>query len=142
MADSIYLTIFAILRILWRLLVPRTKVVFYRESNGNAPLLEWLDSLPSGAIAKCRARLERLGELGYEIRRPEADLLRDGIYELRIGLQGKNYRMLYFSHGNTAAVVSHGLVKERVVPPREIDRAIARKRNFESDPTRHSYEET
>ena len=64
----------------------------------------------------------------------------DGIYELRVSLQGINYRMLYFFHGDTAAVVSHGIVKERVVPPREIDEAIARKRNFVQDPERHTYE--
>ena len=42
-------------------------------------------------------------------------MLRDGIYELRIGLQGLNYRILYFFHGKEAAVVSHGLIKERRV---------------------------
>ena len=43
-------------------------------------------------------------ELGHELRRPEADLLRDNIYELRIGLQGINYRILYFFHGKQAAL--------------------------------------
>jgi hypothetical protein len=35
------------------------------------------------AWAKCRERIRRLAELGYELRRPHADFLRDGIYELR-----------------------------------------------------------
>lgn len=65
--------------------------------------------------------IERLQNLGHELRRPEADYLRDGIYELRVGLRGMNYRMLYFFHGRTAAVLGHGLVKEREVPPREIE---------------------
>ncbi len=39
-------------------------------------------------------------------------------------------------------VVSHGLVKERRVPPKEIATAIKRKRNFEADPLRHTHEET
>jgi putative component of toxin-antitoxin plasmid stabilization module len=68
------------------------------------------------ARLKCRARIKRLAEFGHELRRPEADYLRDGIYELRVALQGRNYRMLYFFHGQVAAVVSHGLVKERAVP--------------------------
>jgi hypothetical protein len=29
-----------------------------------------------------------------------------------------NYRMLYFFHRTVAAVLSHGLVKERAVPPK------------------------
>jgi hypothetical protein len=31
---------------------------------------------------KCHLRLERLREMGHELRRPEADFLRDGIYEI------------------------------------------------------------
>jgi len=76
--------------------------------------------------------------LGHELRRPEADLLRDGIHELRLSFQGVHYRILYFFHGAVAAVVAHGIVKERVVPSKEIDRAILRKRRFELDPDKHS----
>jgi len=75
------------------------------------------------------------------LRRPEADLLRDSIYELRVGLQHVNYRMLYFFHGRTAAVISHGLVKEDKVPSKEIDRAIEKKRKFEQNPDAHTYME-
>jgi hypothetical protein len=53
-------------------------------------------------------------------------LLRDKIYELRASLQGIHYRILYFFHGNLAAVVSHGIVKEDRVPPVEIAHAISR----------------
>jgi len=75
------------------------------------------------------------------LRRPEADYLRDGIYELRIGLRGINFRILYFFHGREAVVVSHGVVKERIVPPKEIDRAVLRMNKFLSDPEFHSYED-
>ncbi|MFI5458562.1 MAG: type II toxin-antitoxin system RelE/ParE family toxin [Isosphaerales bacterium] len=70
--------------------VPRTEVVFYVEENGTVPVIEWLDGLPEKAQVKCLARVKRLEELGHELRRPEADFLRDGINELRIGLQGVN----------------------------------------------------
>ena len=75
--------------------------------------------------------MERLRELGHELRRPEADLLRDGIYELRASLQGVHHRILYFRHGAIAAVVA----------PREIDRAIERKKRFEANPAKHRHEE-
>ena len=83
-------------------------------------------SIPRPAVVKCRVKLDRLRDLGYELRRPEADYLRDGIYELRLRVQRVNYRMLYFFHGNTAAVVCHGILKEKVIPPKEIDRAVKR----------------
>jgi hypothetical protein len=49
--------------------------------------------------------------------------------------------MLYFFHGDTAAVVSHGIVKESAVPAKEIDKAIERKEAFAKAPKLHSYEE-
>ena len=105
------------------------------------PVLDWFDALPDKVKAKCLVRIERLKEHGHELRRPEADYLRDGIYELRVGYRGVNYRMLYFFHGPTAAVVSQGLVKERMIPPIEIRKAIERKKKFERDPKCHTLEE-
>ena len=91
--------------------MPKTQVVFYREADGAVPVLEWFDDLPTKAQDKCRVRIQRLAELGHELRRPEADILRDGIYELRIGLAHVNYRILYFFHGRVAAILAHGLTK-------------------------------
>ena len=122
--------------------MPKTKVLLYQEDDGTVPLLEWLDSLTSKAVSKCRVRIERLAELGHELRRPEADFLRDEIYELRVGLQGQNFRMLYFFHGKAVVVLSHGVVKEQEVPPKEIDKAVERKRQFEANPKQHTHEET
>ncbi len=70
--------------------MPKTNVVFFQEEDGSVPILEWLDSLQPKALDKCTVRIERLGELGHELRRPEADFLQDGIYELRVGLQHVN----------------------------------------------------
>jgi hypothetical protein len=61
--------------------MPRTKVVFYREAEDAIPLLDWFEKIPARAKAKCRLRLDRLRELGHQLRRPEADYRRDGIYE-------------------------------------------------------------
>ena len=116
----------------------RVAVVIYRETDGSVPFLDWFKKLSEKAQDKCRVRLERLAALGHELRRPEADFLRDGIYELRVRLRTTNYRMLYFFHGRTAAVLSHGVSKEDQVPTYEIDRAIARKAQFTAHPLRHT----
>jgi phage-related protein len=99
--------------------MPQTIVLLYRDDNGSVPFLDWFDGIPRKAQDKCRVRIERLRELGYELRRPEADYLRDGIYELRVRLKRVNYRMLYFFHGDAGAVLSHGLVKEKKYHPRK-----------------------
>jgi Phage derived protein Gp49-like (DUF891) len=52
-----------------------------------------------------------------------------------------NYRILYFFHGWMAAVLAHGLVKEREVPTKDIQVALERKRCFEQDPHTHTYRE-
>lgn len=120
----------------------KVKVVFYKEKDvATAPVLEWLDTIPLKARLKCLIRIERLREEGHQLRRPEADLLRDKIYELRASLQGIHYRILYFFHGNVAAVLAHGIIKEDCVPPIEIDRVIQRRKNFEIDPEAHTYKE-
>ncbi len=121
--------------------MPKTTVVLYREEDGSCPFLNWYGELPVKAQAKCLLRLERLRELGHELRRPEADYLRDGIYELRVRFQHVHFRILYFFHGTVAAVVSHGIAKEGALPAKEIDRAIQRKRRFEADPAKHSHSE-
>jgi phage-related protein len=79
--------------------------------------------------------------MGHELRRPESDFLRDGVYELRVRHQSVNYRMLYFFHGRVAVVLSHGLQKEKEVPSREIDLAVKRKTKFTANPKKHTAEE-
>ncbi|MBL8237256.1 MAG: type II toxin-antitoxin system RelE/ParE family toxin [Bryobacterales bacterium] len=113
--------------------MPQTEVFFYRELDESVPLLGWLDDMPAKVQSKCAERIDRLGESGHDLRRPEADFLRDGIYELRASYQGVHYRMLYFFAGKAVVVVSHGLTKEREVPPKEIDLAVKRKKQVEAN---------
>ena len=118
-----------------------TRLVAYRDAHGRAPLRDWLDGLPQKARDRCLVRLERLEKLGHELRRPEADYLRDDIHELRTKHLKMNYRMLYFFHGPQVVVLSHGFAKQQAkVPTREIDLAVQRKRNFEEDPTARSFD--
>jgi phage-related protein len=121
--------------------MPQTHVVLYQDDDGSVPVLDWLDSLGIKARAKSLVRIERLKELGNQLRRPEADYLRDGIYELRMSIQGIQHRLLYFFHGRAAAVLSHGLIKEREVPSKDIELALYRKQCFEAVPEAHTYNE-
>jgi phage-related protein len=122
--------------------VPPTRLVLYRNDDGSVPLLQWLEELSPRARAKCRVRLERLAQLGHELRRPEADTLRDGIHDLRAKDAGVNLRILYFFHGRRTAVLTQGFTKQRSqVPTHEIGIAVRRKAAFEADPLAHEYED-
>ena len=121
--------------------MPATEVIMFQERDGTVPLIAWLDKLPQKVQDKCLVKIQRLEEKGYELHRPEADSLRDGIHELRVAFRGMQYRMLYFFHGQQA-IISHGLKKESVVPSQQIDLAIGRRARFESDHMKHTYRET
>lgn len=120
--------------------MPRTTVLMFQESDGQVPLLEWMDALPAKVQDKCIVKIERLGELGHELRRPEADLLRNGVYELRVAYRRVQYRMLYFFQGQEI-VISHGLRKESEVPEEDIRTALRRMETFKNNPRKHTYEE-
>ena len=123
--------------------MPETRVVFYQEADGQAPVVDWLAELLENnerAWANCRARIELLAQFGHELRRPAADYLRDGIYELRAKQGHVQYRLLYFFHGRQVAILAHGLTKEDEVPKADIERSLKRKKLFESNPKVHTYE--
>jgi len=120
--------------------MPETQVIFFSERDGRIPLLDWMDTLQAKVQDKCFIKIERLKELGYDLRRPEADYLRDGIYELRPIYRRIQYRILYFFHEGCAVLV-YGLIKETKEFDRQIDEAIIRKNMFEVNPQAHTYEE-
>ena len=118
--------------------MPEINIVFFQDDSNAAPVLDWILSLDPKVQTKCLARIQRLQQQGHELRRPEADYLRDEIYELRVSHLRTNYRILYFFHERTAAVLAHGIVKERQVLPQEIERAIERKLKFQQNPDRYT----
>ena len=119
--------------------MPVTEVRLYRDNKGKVPALDWLRGLPRTVQEKFNTRIEKLRELGHELRRPLAAYLRDGIYELRVKHRHDQYRMLYFFHRQEAVILSHGLKKkERKVKDVEINLAVSNKRKYCSNPEVHT----
>jgi hypothetical protein len=121
--------------------MPSTEVRAFRDSDGAVPVKHWLDNLERSqpkAYHKCLARILELAEKGSAMRRPHADYLRDGIYELRATLSGIHYRMLYFFFGSNAVAVSPGITKEKKVPKGAIELAIKRRALVSSSPDRYT----
>ena len=119
--------------------MPRTELITYKEKDGSVPLLKWMDTLSREIQDKWTARFERLEELGYELRRPECDILRDKIYELRLKKGRVNYRILYTFVGKNVVLLSHGCYKKDKVPEAEIDKAIINRRNYLANPSVHTF---
>lgn len=121
--------------------MPESTIYVYRDSAGRQPFLKWLDELHqknSKAYERCVFLLEQLAAFGHELRRPTADYLRDGVYELRVRHRHVNYRILYGFVGKDVVLISHGFTKEKKVPAREIDIAASRLDEYEQAPERHT----
>ena len=118
--------------------MPQSEIVFYKEEE-TVLFEQWLFTLPAKVQAKCLSQIRLLRSHGHELRRPIADFLRDGIYELRPTYQGVHYRILYFFSGKNIVVISHGLSKESKVPAVEINKALERRKAYEANPKAHGW---
>lgn len=122
--------------------MPKTEVFFYQDEDGNVPVLEWLNALRERnerAFSKCFRLVALLQQEGYELRRPRADSLRDGVYELRTQVGNVNYRILYGFVGENIALLAGGLTKEKRVPTKEIDKAKQRIESYKANPETHRF---
>lgn len=121
--------------------MPPTEVRAFRHGTGEVPILRWLDDLAERdprAYVKCLAVIQRLAAEGHALRRPTADVLRDGVYELRLRRGTVQYRILYFFSGRNVATLSHALTKESRVPDHDIDLAAERRRLVAVDGDRYT----
>lgn len=122
--------------------MPHTEVYFYKEDDGSVPVLDWFVELRKKnerAAKKCFSLVKLLRDFGSALRRPRADLLRNGVYELRTEVGNVNYRMLYGFVGKNVAVLVCGLTKGKTVPAGEIARAASRIAKYKQNPVRHRY---
>ena len=71
-------------------------VTYYSKQDGSKPVAEYIDNLSLEEQAKILSFIGLLKEEGPNLHRPYADLLEDGIHELRIKLTGTQVRTLYF----------------------------------------------
>jgi len=71
-------------------------VLYYVDPDGVRPVEKYIDDLSPGEQAKMLTFIDNLEEQGPNLHRPYADLLEDGIHELRIKITGTQVRVLYF----------------------------------------------
>jgi hypothetical protein len=100
------------------------EVHYYETVDGHCPVYEFINSRSNKDQAKLFAWIEKLEEMGPTLPRPYADLLQDGIHELRCKLKGEQHRVLYFFVYQSRIVLTHAFMKtSSKVPDREIRKA-------------------
>jgi len=100
-------------------------IEFYSDSDGNCELGKWIMKLKVSQRDKVIAWVDKLQEMGPLLPRPYADILRDGIHELRIKVSSNHVRILYFFVFESRIVLTHPFYKNvSKVPEKEIKKAI------------------
>ncbi|MCL4475631.1 MAG: type II toxin-antitoxin system RelE/ParE family toxin [Nitrospirae bacterium] len=101
----------------------------FAEINGKVPMIVFLESLRLKERAKIFAYMDKLLELRSNGIQPKENLskhLDDGIFELRVSLENRISRSLYFYESKRLIIFTHGFVKkEQKTPKGEIEKAIS-----------------
>jgi len=71
-------------------------VAYYETEDKKCPIMDFIDSRKKRNQAKILSFISLLQDKGPNLIRPYADLLEDGIHELRVKLSGEQTRLLYF----------------------------------------------
>ena len=90
---------------------PKWKVVYYTDTNDDCPVEKFISSRSISNQAKILNWVEQLEIHGPNLPRPYADLLDDGIHELRIKLSGDHVRILYFFCYKEYIILTHVFTK-------------------------------
>ena len=96
----------------------------YEKENGEAPFLEYLDSLDVKSRAKILRAITIVEDFGVHSPPGYIDHLDDGIYELRVKFSSNIFRCLYFHFTNNKYIITHGFTKKtQKTPAREITKS-------------------
>lgn len=108
------------------------QVEFYETANGDIPVEVFLESLPVDLKAKAARSLLILQQEGNRLREPYSKPIQDGLFELRVKFATDIARVFYFFFVGQKIIVTSGFVKKTPkTPQKEIDKALAYKREYE-----------
>jgi len=88
------------------------KIIYYTSENGDCPVEDFINRRSIANQAKIFNWIEQLEIKGPNLPRPYADLLDDGIHELRVKLSGEQIRVLYFFCYKEYIVLTHAFNKK------------------------------
>jgi phage-related protein len=97
------------------------KIIYYEDERGTSEVFDYIDKQKDKNKAKILSWLSILEMKGPILMRPYADLLKDGIHELRVKITGKQVRILYFfCFKEYIILTNHFIKKTDKVPEKEI----------------------
>jgi phage-related protein len=104
-------------------------IYYFLDERGENPVKEFIKALSQDERAKVFAYISELKNQGHNLRRPLADYLGHGIYELR----PKANRIFYFFFLKNSAVLIHAIRKKTdKIPNRDFELCLKRKSEVEA----------
>lgn len=103
---------------------PKWHILYCDKMARTCPVTDFIDTCPSKHQVKILRFLGLLEEMGPTLPRPYADILRDGIHELRIKLSGDQIRLLYFFCYQKFIILYHAFVKTTDRVPEKMVRKV------------------
>lgn len=93
------------------------EIKFYEKSNGEKPVFNFIENLPTKDKAKVHKDLDLLEEYGIEIGPPRAIKIvgerYKNLWELRVRFSTNHYRIFYFLHAGRFFILLHANIKKK-----------------------------
>ncbi|MHB8096851.1 MAG: type II toxin-antitoxin system RelE/ParE family toxin [Erysipelotrichaceae bacterium] len=107
------------------------EIEYYVKTNGDIPVKEFIDSFNIKHQARIIREIELLEIFGHELREPHSKKLVNGIFELRIRIDGISIRLFYFFTKKHKAILTNGFIKKvQKTPDSQIETAIKFRNDF------------
>ena len=96
---------------------PTLNTSFFRSDSGNEPVREWLKTLPAADRRNMGEDIKTV-QFGWPLGMPLVRRLDGGIWEIRVKLENRIARILFFLEGSTM-VILHGFIKKQQTTPKQ-----------------------
>lgn len=114
--------------------MPKTLPVrFFASTAGNEPVREFLLDLSAEDRRAVGVQIAKV-EFGWPIGMPVCRPLRDGLYEVRVGISGGRIVRVMFTIFDGEAILLHAFIKKtEKTPPQDLELSRQRKKILESE---------
>jgi len=109
----------------------------FAKVNDSIPMIDFLESLSVKERALIYKNIQKLVEYknnNFNLSDKFTKPLRDGIFELKVDLQNKTSRSLYFYEKNQMIIFTNGFIKKsKKAPSKEIQKAIKIMEDYQNE---------
>ena len=106
----------------------------YERHDGESPVEDFINDLPTKLRARVWAHLTHLEAVGNRAAAPISEALSEGSFALRVSVGRHEVRVLYAFFPGQRIVLLHGFLKKtRSIPARELETAHARLRELQEN---------